>query len=251
MKKHFFASIILAISLTACKKNNQTALNNDTNSNDSLKNIGVADQNITDIDGNSYKTVRIGTQKWMAENLKVTRFNEGTFISKITDSLQWRVNNSMPAWTYYNNDSTNNSRYGKLYNWFAASKITTGNKNICPTGWHVPSISEWNILKDYLGGGSVAGGKLKEIGTKNWKSPNEGATNTSLFNARPGGFRYENGTFEGVGLNGSWWSTTEGTPVNPISPSKAFSMLVDNTHIYSSVSEDFKNIGVSIRCIQD
>ncbi len=163
--------------------------------------------NISDVDGNTYKTVYIGTQQWMAENLKVSKYSDGTSIPNITDNTQWS-NLTTGAWTYYNNDVANNAKYGKLYNWYAVSPTTNGNKNVCPTSWHVPTDAEWTVLTDYLGGESVAGGKMKEVGTTSWKSPNKDATNTSLFTGLPGGFRSDDGNYYYVG-DGYWWSSTE------------------------------------------
>ena len=164
--------------------------------------------NITDVEGNSYKTVYIGTQQWMGENLKTSKYSDGTTIPNITDNTQW-INNTTGAWAYYNNDVANNAKYGKLYNWYAVSKTTNGNKNVCPTGWHLPTDAEWTILTDYLGGTSVAGGKMKEVGTTNWTSPNTSATNESLFTGIPGGYRLRKGNYEYIGANCYWWGSTE------------------------------------------
>jgi uncharacterized protein (TIGR02145 family) len=165
---------------------------------------------ITDAEGNSYKTVYIGTQQWMAENLKVTKYSDGSTIPNITDDTQWQ-NNTTGAWAYYNNDAANNPKYGKLYNWYAVSKTTNGNKNVCPTGWHVPTDAEWTVLTDYLGGASVAGGKMKEVGSTNWLYPNTEATNISLFTGLPGGYRGYGGSYNGIGYYGDWWSSSEYT----------------------------------------
>ena len=170
--------------------------------------IGKLGPNITDIDGNLYKTVYIGTQHWMAENLKVSKYSDGTTIQNETDNSQWTYSNS-GAWSYYNNNEFNNKKYGKLYNWYTISKITNGDKNVCPTGWHVPTDAEWDVLTVYLGGKGVAGGKMKESGTSNWSSPNYLASNTSLFTALPGGFRNIYGVFGEIGNGGAWWSSTE------------------------------------------
>ncbi len=118
----------------------------------------MLNKSITDIDGNLYKTVNIGNQQWMAENLKVTRYNDGTAIQNIPDNTKWS-NLTTGAWTYYNNDGANNTKYGKLYNWYAVSETSNGNKNVCPTGWHVPADAEWIVLTDYLGGD--AGAKIR------------------------------------------------------------------------------------------
>jgi uncharacterized protein (TIGR02145 family) len=190
MKKIFTVMTALAVSASLCAQQ------------------GKPGPNITDAEGNSYKTVTIGTQQWMAKNLKVSKYSDGTTIPNITDNNQWQ-NNTTGAWAYYNNDAANNAKYGKLYNWYAVSKTTNGNKNVCPTGWHVPTDAEWTVLTDYLWGNSVAGGKMKEIGTNNWDSPNTRATNTSLFTGLPGGTRnYDSGGYGSIGGAGYWWSST-------------------------------------------
>jgi len=201
-------------------------------------------QPITDKDGNSYKTVFIGTQQWMAENLKTSKYNDGTTIPNITDNTQWG-NNTTGAWASYNNDAAKNAKYGKLYNWYAVSKTTNGNKNICPTGWHVPTDAEWMVLTDNLGGDSIAGGKMKEVGTTNWYSPNTDATNMSLFTGLPGGYRYSYGDYNYIGHYGYWWSSTEPKT------SAAWYRYLDyyNGNAYR---DDFsKGYGFSVRCLRD
>jgi uncharacterized protein (TIGR02145 family) len=202
--------------------------------------------NITDVDGNSYKTIYIGTQQWMGENLKTTKFSDGTAIPNIANSTWNQITNG--AWCYYNNDPANNTKYGKLYNWFAVNKTTNGGKNICPTGWHVPSDGEWTILSDYLGGESVAGGKLKEVGTINWLSPNKDASNTTLFTALPGGCReiLLGDNFKYFGILGSWWSTTE---VNLAAA--YYRQLSKDDGIISRGYINVKGDGRSVRCIKD
>jgi uncharacterized protein (TIGR02145 family) len=139
---------------------------------------------VTDTDGNVYHTVIIGTQEWMVENLKTRRFNDGSAIPLVASSSAWPTLTTA-GYCWYNNDSAANSAtYGALYNWFA---VNAG--KLAPTGWHVPSDSEWNVLITYLGGESVAGGRLKEAGTVHWNSPNAGATNEFGFTALPGGHR--------------------------------------------------------------
>ncbi len=200
--------------------------------------------NITDAENNTYKTVYIGTQQWMAENLKVTKYNDGTTIPNITDNTQWQ-NNTTGAWAYYNNDEANNAKYGKLYNWYAVSKTTNGNKNVCPTGWHVPTDAEWTVLTDYLGGSAVAGGKMKVVGTTNWNSPNKDATNTSLFTGLPGGNLDSNGNYDNIGYNGYWWSSTEG------SPNLAWFRTLIGVSGYAFRSNSLKEEGCSVRCLKD
>ena len=200
--------------------------------------------NITDTEGNSYKTVYIGTQQWMAENLKVSKYSDGTTIPNVNDGEEWS-NLTSGAWTYYNNDVANNAKYGKLYNWYAVSKISNGNKNVCLTGWHVPTDGEWTVLTDYLGVESIAGGKMKEVGTISWNSPNTDATNTSLFSALPGGFRPYNGFYYNIGSNGYCWSSTEDNTSNAW-----LRVLRYNDGIAIRVFNHKRN-GLSVRCLRD
>ncbi len=206
--------------------------------------IGIPGPNITDAENNTYKTVTIGTQTWMAENLKVTKYNDGTAIPNITDNTQWS-NLTTGAWSYYNNDVANNAKYGKLYNWYALSKISNGNKNVCPTGWHVPTDAEWTVLTDYLGGESVAGGKMKEVGTTSWNSPNTDATNTSLFTGLPGGYRYNSGGYGSIGNDGYWWSSTENNTYY------AWYRTLFNVHGDTYRNSNYKKFGLSVRCLRD
>jgi len=200
--------------------------------------------NISDNDGNTYKTVYIGTQQWMAENLKTAKYNDGTGIPNVTDATQWS-NLTTGAWVYYNNDAANNAKYGKLYNWYAVSPTTNGNKNICPTGWHVPTDTEWTVLTDYLGGVSVAGGKMKEVGTTNWNSPNTGSTNKSLFTGLPGGNRGNDGNYGGIGDGGYWWNSSENKTGNAWG--RYLYYYNGNAYYYDGV----KSYGLSVRCLRD
>jgi uncharacterized protein (TIGR02145 family) len=206
--------------------------------------VGVFQNNLLDVDGNTYKTVKIGTQVWMAENLKTSKYSDGSTIPMITDDTEWD-NNTTGAWCYYDNDVTNNAKYGKLYNWYAVSKTTNGNKNVCPTGWHVPSDAEWTVLIDYLGGEVVAGGKMKEVGTTNWNSPIISATNTSLFTGLPGGYRYYVGNFSYIGYIGYWWSSTEHVT------NEALSRNLDISNGYAARYANNKGYGFSVRCLRD
>ena len=201
--------------------------------------------NITDAEGNTYKTVTIGTQTWMAENLRVSKYNDGTTIPNITDNTQWS-NLTTGAWAYYNNDLSNDAKYGKLYNWYAVSPTTNGNKNLCPTGWHVPTDTEWTVLTDYLGGESVAGGKMKEVGTTSWNSPNTDATNTSLFTGLPGGWRGYNAYYYDVGSVGYWWSSTEYNT----SFTACYRYLGGGSGYAASFGNN-KHYGLSVRCLKD
>ena len=201
--------------------------------------VGVEDP-VTDIEGNFYQTIRIGTQVWMTENLKTTKYKDATDIPLVTDNTAW-LNLTTGAYCWYDNDeATYGDTYGALYNWHT---VNTG--NLCPTGWHVPTDAEWTTLTDYLGGESVAGGKLKEIGTTHWNSPNTGATNESGFTALPGSSRRSSGTFDYVGSNGRWWSSTEYFNYSAWHRR----MLYDDSGVGR---DDYnKKSGLSVRCVRD
>lgn len=199
---------------------------------------------VTDIDGNIYHTVTIGTQVWMVENLKVTHYRNGDAIPNVTDNASWSGLTS-GAYCWYNNDEASyKTTYGAIYNWYAVND----SRSICPVGWHVPSDFEWTVLTTYLGGESVAGGKLQESGTTHWNSPNEGATNETGFSALPGGWRNLVGSFYFIGSQGNWGSSTE----NQVQNQKFYSRSIDQ---YTGVSVLRNNLdkksGVSIRCIKD
>jgi uncharacterized protein (TIGR02145 family) len=162
---------------------------------------------VTDTDGNVYQTVRIGSQIWMAENLKTTKYNDGNAIPFVMDNTAWS-NLITPGYCWYNNDSvTNRNTYGALYNWYT---VNTG--KLAPSGWHVPTDSEWTVLTTYLGGESLAGGKLKEAGTAHWASPNTHATNETGFSELPGGCRGNDSPFQGIGGYSTLWSCTAAGP---------------------------------------
>ena len=193
---------------------------------------------VTDIEGNIYNTVTIGTQTWMAENMKATKYNDGTAIPLVTDGMAW--SEPTPGYCFYNNDATTyKNTYGALYNWWT---VNTG--KLCPAGWHVPTDAEWTTLITYLGGEAVAGGKLKETGRTHWLMWNEGATNESGFTALPGGHRPEDG-FLTIGYAGYWWSSTE-WPNNPV----AWLRFMDSSPNVTSCY-DVKLDGFSVRCLKD
>lgn len=139
---------------------------------------------VTDIDGNVYHTVKIGSQVWMVENLRVTNYRNGDPIANIIEKPHWD-SLTTGAYCWYNNDIANKGTYGALYNWYAVND----SRKIAPQGWHIPADAEWTILIDYLGGIYSAGGSMKEAGTTHWASPNHLATNSSGFTALPGGYR--------------------------------------------------------------
>lgn len=197
---------------------------------------------VTDIDGNSYATIQIGTQTWMAENLRTTKYCNGAPIQNVTDGVEWS-NLNTGAWSHYNNDSQYEIPFGKLYNWYAVYAFG----NVCPCGWHVPTSEEWAVLTEYLGQSLVAaGGKMKSTGTQYWQSPNYEATNESGFSGLPGGDRNSNGTFgNNIGNKGFWWSSTE-----DFLPIAWYRYLGYN---FGSVGWDYNNRrkGFSVRCIMD
>lgn len=191
-------------------------------------------------DGNSYKIITIGTQTWMAENLKATKYNDGADIPIITDQIEWASLTSS-GYCYYLNDYTNyGSIYGCLYNWYS---VNTG--KLCPEGWHAPVKNEFEILIDYLGGEQVAGAKLKEIGTTHWTYPNEGATNESGFCALPAGNRDYEGGFGYNGFYGNFWSSTDGIP------NHAYEIYVGAQSTAVFLSPAYKQTGYSVRCIKN
>jgi len=194
---------------------------------------------VRDIEGNVYHTVTIGTQVWMAENLKTTKYRDGTAIALVTDSAAW-AELTTPAYCWYNNDIANKATYGALYNWYA---VNTG--KLAPAGWHVPSDTEWVTLTNYLGGRDVAGGKLKEAGTAHWEYPNEAATNSTGFSALPGGYRVSNGAFYGIGSYGNWWSAS--------ATDASFSWGRRMYHTYANVyrNDYYVQNGFSVRCVRD
>jgi uncharacterized protein (TIGR02145 family) len=264
--KKIFILLVLSGSFLACKKEPKTPNTNNTNTTDTTKTssnsfdttkyvtngivsigkpIGKIGSGVTDLEGNKYKTVIIGTQEWMGENLKVIKYSDGTTLPNVTDNKEWSEL-STGAWSYYNNDASNNAKFGKLYNWYAVSPTTNGDKNVCPTGWHVPKNSEWNVLIDYLGGINNSGGKMKEVGITSWNSPNTDATNISLFSALPDGSRFfGNGSFSSFGSFGHWWSSTEGS----------FGIgMACTLYSYSGIAGTLGNYmrsGFSVRCLKD
>ncbi len=195
---------------------------------------------VRDYDGNYYNTVKIGTQVWMAENLRTTHFNDGTAIPLVTDNTAWS-NLTTPGYCYYNNDeATYGGVYGPLYNWY-----TVNAGNLCPSGWHVPSYTEQLNLITYLGGTSVAGGKIKETGTTHWSDPNTGATNSSGYTGLPAGWRYDAGGFTNIRASGVWWSSTQSTVAN------AYCLFASYNSSGVSSFATGKKIGHSVRCMKD
>jgi uncharacterized protein (TIGR02145 family) len=184
----------------------------------------------------------------MAENLRTTKYRDGSNIPVVTDNTQWANNNTtLPMMCWYNNDQATYTanKFGALYNWYAINPATNGNKNVCPTGWHVPTDVEWTTLTTFLGGESVAGGKMKSTGTQYWLSPNTDATNSSGFSGLPGGYRGGSGAFGDIGNFGGWWSSTENDADDAWYRGLGYS--------YGDVyrNNTIKSFGFSVRCVRD
>ncbi len=194
---------------------------------------------IADIDGNTYSTVEIGSQCWIGENLKVTTYSNGDAIPLVTDSPTW-ISLTTGAYCWYANDeATYKNTYGALYNWHTVSE-----GNVCPTGWHIPTHTEWIELTTYLGGVNAAGVKLKEAGTAHWTSPNTGANNVSGFTALPAGGRFSTGNFGNINDRGYFWTATEDN-----SSAWRRSLYYDLPEIYKVLNS--KYYGLSVRCVRD
>ena len=208
---------------------------------ESVKGV-LSGNKVIDKDGNIYNTVMIGNQLWMAENLRTSRYNDGTPIVKVTDNT-WRTLTT-GAWCWYNNDSaTYEIPYGKLYN-FHTIYIPRQTQKLCPAGWHVPSETDWQELITFLGGNKIAGGKLKETGTVHWRAPNFRATNVTGFTALPGGIRPDR--FEQISGRGYWWSSTQ-----TIFGSSSYSIFLSfDSEEAVPLSTDSES-GLSVRCLKD
>jgi len=193
---------------------------------------------VTDIEGNVYETIGIGSQIWTAENLKTTKYNDEINILLIEDEWDWSVTVS-PAYSWYNNDTINKGIYGGLYNW---NTVNTG--KLCPLGWHVPTILDWARLSSFLGGDNSAGGKLKSINDY-WLYPNYKATNESGFSALPGGKRVAEGEFFNLRMDCLFWSSSYNQSLN--------SWYISLSALTADITKGSKDIswGMSIRCIKD
>ena len=205
--------------------------------------LNVPGPTLTDIDGNVYNTITIGDQTWTKSNLKVIKYRNGDIIPQVTDETEWQQKgiSNTGAWCYYSNNSSNGTTYGILYNWHAVNDP----RGIAPVGYHIPSLAECGILKDYLGGSSVAGGKMKETGNINWLN-NTGATNSSGFTGLPGGARNGSlGAFNSIGGFGYFWLSD-----NP-SYYDAYSFYMRSSSTIMESTNASKYRGYSLRLIKD
>ena len=207
---------------------------------------------LIDIDGNNYNTVKIGKQWWMAENLKVTRNADGTAVPLVEDIETWKeLADNESSFCYYGNLDENKDLYGALYSWAAATNGEEGSddnpsdiQGVCPSGWHLPSDSEYSELTDYLGGKSIAGGKMKTVGLDYWLQPNTQASNKSGFSALPGGYRVNSGGFQHKTLKAYFWTST------PKLEKAYYHNLWSNSETLHRAYGD-TNLGFSVRCVKD
>lgn len=195
---------------------------------------------ITDIDGNTYNWITIGTQQWLVENLKTIHYNNGDLIPEVTGNAAWAAL-ATGAWCKYNNDAANLIIYGCLYNFSVAADV----RGIAPTGWRVANKDDWDTLVSYLGGNGIAGGKLKEAGTAHWTTPNTGATNETGFTALASGRRNFVGVYNSIGTDGVWWSSTEYSLAN------AWMMDMEHDTDDTVFGNSDKKNGCNIRCMRD
>jgi len=239
----YISALILCVSFfTSCKKDKEleeTPKEEDIKLNKPHLNQNLKYGTVADIDGNKYATIQIGTQTWIAENLKTSRYNDGTAIPNVTNETQWN-NLSSGAYAVYDNNTVHDDTYGKLYNWYA---VNTG--KLCPKGWHVPTLAEWEALRDYLGWDS-AGGKLKSTSSL-WKAPNTGATNSSGFSAIPGGKRAY-GIYMMMNDYSFFWSSESSSIQKSY---YAFAVYDYEGFVLGDFADSEKNYGHSCRCLKD
>jgi uncharacterized protein (TIGR02145 family) len=209
----------------------------------------IIESSVTDNEGNIYKAVTIGSQIWMAENLKVTKYQNG---DEIGTTNPYRLNietENSPKYQWVNIDGAhpdekiNVATYGRLYTW----AVVKDSRKICPIGWYIPTYSDWIQLCDYVGGEDIAGGILKEAGYIHWNSPNTGATNKYGFSALGSGLRTVEGGTGNLLLMGAWWSDTE----YELNSTRAWSVVITDNLKSFSISPVNKNNGFSVRCIKD
>ena len=199
--------------------------------------------------------VTIGTQVWSTKNLDVTTYTDGTPIPQVTDLSTW-ASADTGAWCYYLNDTANGPVYGKLYNWYAVAGIYDSaslnfpalRKQLAPIGWHIPTDAEWTTLSTFLGGSTVSGGKMKEVGTTHWLTPNTGADNSSGFTAIPSGMRNNNGQFQLIGTRSNFWASNRTVP-SGFSTSYVFSISSDAANLYNGY--DNWTGGYAVRCVRN
>ena len=241
--REYSIAILLLVFIIGCRKPEPILPDNPLNGKttavfNSSKNYG----SVTDFDGNTYKTIKIGDQTWMAENLRVTHYRNGAAIPNIKDTTQW-ANQTEGVWCNYNNteDLTAIATYGRLYNWFA----TQDTRNIAPSGWRVADVIDWEILIENLGGDTIASKHLKETGILHWDGPNN-ADNSSGFTALPGGRKYRNKNFKDITYYSDYWTSSL---FSDVSAPFLFLFTWNDDLVYKGMN--YKVNGYSIRCIKE
>jgi len=200
--------------------------------------VPTAPITVTDVDGNTYSTITVGGAVWMAENLRTTKYNDGTAITTGLDNTAWTANTT-GAYSIYDNDPANNTTYGKLYNWYA---VNTG--KLAPAGWHVATEAEYTALVNSLGGTSVAGGKMKSTSSL-WNAPNTGATNSSGFSGLPSGYKGSGGGYVLIGEAAYLWTSTERNA------GQGDYILLSNDFASSNGNGATKSFGYAVRCVRN
>jgi uncharacterized protein (TIGR02145 family) len=239
------ATLMLSLAIS-CKKESSAFQSSRINGGESSMSDDITDVNAL--------SVKIGTQVWMNKNLNITKYRNGDPIPQVRYGAKWATLTT-GAWCWLNNDSAN-SIYGRLYNWYAVNDP----RGLAPAGWHIPSDSEWTTLTTFLGGDSIAGGKMKSTGTFKagtglWSFPNTGATNSSGFTALPGGWRLDDGSFHDLGGSdvgygvGHWWTATVNR--NSHSTHSAWKRILHYDSTSIQVTWDGQRDGCSVRCVKD
>jgi uncharacterized protein (TIGR02145 family) len=233
--------VVVTINFTACKKKPLKPDNPLNGRTTAVFNPNKTYGTVTDIDGNVYKTIVIGTQTWMAENLRVTHYQNGDAIPNVTEDSIW---GSLETGAYCNYNNTEDldtiATYGRLYNWYAVAD----SRNLAPKGWHIPTISDWDRLIDYLGGDTIASNKLKEVGDLHWADPFE-STNSSGFTALPAGSRYLSRSTKDMGFYTEYWAM----PSYNATSAPFLYLFYYNSFIYRGIN--YKVNGYSVRCLKD
>ena len=245
--KIYFSLFLVFFFLFGCGKDENSEESNETNKKTTaVFNPNLTYGTVTDQEGNIYKTIKIGTQTWMAENLRTTKYRNGDLIATTTPSTKDISQENQPKyqWTFDFNVGENNVfTYGRMYTWNAI----IDSRNITPTGWHIASEEEWNQLIEFLGNDSEIGLKLKEVGNVHWANPNNNATNESGFTALPGGTRYKDGTFYPLGNLARWWCGQR--YLEDRTSAHIFQLSTENN--WGGIYDSFINEGCYVRCVKD
>lgn len=200
---------------------------------------------VKDVDGNRYSTQKIGNQTWMTSDLRTTRFTDGTSIPVVEDSIEW-IETTKPAFCWYDNNIGNKNIYGGLYNFYVFDTAFNGGKKLCPAGWHVPTLDDWEILIEFMGGYKVAGSKLKDLDFYFDPASVSDISNSEGFSAIPGGYRSGDGTFDKIDKWSCYWTSTE------YSPTSGYAMVIsDNSTAITKNEKISKKLGSSVRCVKD